>query len=553
MSFWKSDTRVAYGQKSIAIPAENGKQFNENAKVVIVVPPDVGFFQPSESYLQLRVKIDQPTATGVKPTRVQLDPELGGQVLIRNIRILTGTGILIEEIQDCNVLTNVVYSFDTDQNLRNKRSITEGTLDHNPSCRVDASDVEQTPYASANHNPYFTSPDDGTSAQQWAKLQLPLHTGIFRNKKIFPVMMTTGLRLEIMLEDSKKCVRNLRSTTDLAYAPVVKGTTQTNNEIPKDTPIAALVMTTDNGVIEAATCSFMVGETVKIIKTDGTGAFVIDKDIAGVSNFGSSPYLTKLTFANASAPTDSNIDVSGGDFRVLSTSVADNPTTYTPKYTVDEVELVLQQIQVPQNNVTAMMKAMKEQGVMRYDFLSYENYKRSQLAGERQSTMALQLSNAEIKSINAEIKSILSIATAGDPLANAGAYVTDYTQHSLVGIADNITNYQWTYNGVLNPDRRVAIAKLNSSQIEQQHLVELEKALVVGGIPAKSFRKFLKNVIIGRAMALQQGSYDGRGKDFNLQISNEETSAPAKQKLWMTFVCHVRSINISSEGVSLSI
>ena len=67
MSFWKSDTRVAYAQNSIAIPAENGKQFNENAKIVIVVPPDVGFFQPSESYLQFRVKIDQPTGAGAIP------------------------------------------------------------------------------------------------------------------------------------------------------------------------------------------------------------------------------------------------------------------------------------------------------------------------------------------------------------------------------------------------------------------------------------------------------------------------------------------------------
>jgi hypothetical protein len=77
---------------------------------------------------------------------------------------------------------------------------------------------------------------------------------------------------------------------------------------------------------------------------------------------------------------------------VLSTSIANTvavpiSVAFNPKYTLDEVELVLQQIQVPQNNVTAMMKAMKEQGVMRYDFLSYENYKRSQLAGERQATI----------------------------------------------------------------------------------------------------------------------------------------------------------------------
>ena len=104
MSFWKSDTRVAYAQRSIAIPAENGKQFNENAKIVLVVPADVGFFQPSESYLQFRISLAQPQ--GRAPTRLQLDAVLGGQVLIKNIRVLTGTGILIEEIQDYNVLSN---------------------------------------------------------------------------------------------------------------------------------------------------------------------------------------------------------------------------------------------------------------------------------------------------------------------------------------------------------------------------------------------------------------------------------------------------------------
>ena len=120
------------------------------------------------------------------------------------------------------------------------------------------------------------------------------------------------------------------------------------------------------------------------------------------------------------------------------------------------------------------------------------------------------------------------------------------------GETDNISSYIWSYNGALNPDRKVPMAKLNDGQIEQQYLIELEKALVVAGIPAKSFRKFSKNVIIGRAMALQQGSYDGRGKDFNLQISNEQTNAPEKNKLWMNFVAHVRTINVSSNGVSIS-
>ena len=107
-SFWESDTRVAYEQTSIAIPAENGRQFSENNKIVILVPADVNFFQPSESYLQCRVMVSHPKAASLDPTRLQLDAELGGQVLIKNLRILTGTGVLIEEIQDYNILANVI-------------------------------------------------------------------------------------------------------------------------------------------------------------------------------------------------------------------------------------------------------------------------------------------------------------------------------------------------------------------------------------------------------------------------------------------------------------
>ena len=76
-SFWESDTRVAYEQTSIAIPAENGRQFSENNKIVILVPADVNFFQPSESYLQCRVMVSHPSATGLDPTRLQLDAYIG--------------------------------------------------------------------------------------------------------------------------------------------------------------------------------------------------------------------------------------------------------------------------------------------------------------------------------------------------------------------------------------------------------------------------------------------------------------------------------------------
>jgi hypothetical protein len=66
MSFWQTDSRTPYGQKSISIVAENGKQFSPNSKITIVVSPDVAFFQPSESYLSLRVRVDGPAGSGIK-------------------------------------------------------------------------------------------------------------------------------------------------------------------------------------------------------------------------------------------------------------------------------------------------------------------------------------------------------------------------------------------------------------------------------------------------------------------------------------------------------
>ena len=551
MSFWKADSRVAYQQKSISIVAENGKQFRENNKIVINVPADVAFFQPSESYLQFRVKVNQ-VGGAIPPTRLQLDAVLGGQVLIKNIRILTGANTVIEELQDYNVLANIINSYDTDANIQNKRSLTEGSTIHNPSCRIDvrvpgfnSNTVKQSLYDNANHNPYFTSPPDGKSEQQWVKIQLPLQTGIFRNKKIFPVVMTSGLKIEITLEEAKKCIKCLETTTAQPYVPFVYGVSKSSTTMGKNTKIDSIALSkVKNNITSVENCPFMVGESIAIMDPDGTNSDAVGviKTITVDGGFVILTFVTPQYVLTESHMTESTICVS--------TSVSANSANYKPTFTVDEVELVLQKIEVPPSNVAAMMKAMKEQGVMKYEFLAYENYKRSQLKGERQSTMALQLSNSAIKSI-LTVGTETSLAISGTAF-DAGDYVRfNHSQRGLVGVADNISNYQWAYNGILNPDRKVQMAKLNTNRIEQQHLIELEKALVVGGIPPKSFRKFTENVIIGRAMALQQGSYDGRGKDFNLQISNEETNAPALDKLWMSYICHVRTINMSSNGISV--
>ena len=108
----------------------------------------------------------------------------------------------------------------------------------------------------------------------------------------------------------------------------------------------------------------------------------------------------------------------------------------------------------------------------------------------------------------------------------------------------------------MNPSRPVVCNKIsNKTSIGQQPLIELEKALSVCGIRPLSFRKYHENAVIGRALSLQDGTYDTTGKDFNLQIEYSEGGVlePQKNKLWMNFVHHIRRIVIKGNQISLEV
>ena len=122
----------------------------------------------------------------------------------------------------------------------------------------------------------------------------------------------------------------------------------------------------------------------------------------------------------------------------------------------------------------------------------------------------------------------------------------------LVGVSDTIESYQFFYDGKLNPSRKVDCAKTSSrTSISQQQLIELEKALAQSKIIPYSFRAFQSNFVIGRALSLQDGILDTRGKDFNVQIEYPATAG--HNHLWMNWVAHLRRITFNGDGISLSI
>ena len=659
MSFWSSDDKIPVKQTKVAIQVENGLDFKSGQTLNFHIPPNVGFIQPKETYLRLDVEI---LGSETLKQRLMLD-KMGGQVLIRDITIRSGGagGQVLEEIQNYNVLTALRYSYEQNQSIRNKRCLTEGGQQHS---EKSASTFHNTMSDTNNvaHNPYFNSFNSGILSQTTAhaakkvKCLLPLHTGIFQNDKVFPVMLTEGLRVEILLEKAERCLIPLSQVSDNCHLnekcifQSLNGHDDAQASGPQawdaaGGPVSSFFIRRDNNQGSAETFPFVIGETFDLVdytqaqSTGTTGrtnaqAAVITTDvpmvISAIEHF---PYnaaatgstegglwgMTKISLANpvTRRAATSNNRVMGGNepkkaiWVMVSKSLqaASSATINALDYQISDVEMIVQQLEMPQGYTQKLMSMMKGGGALNYDFLSYRNYKYSAVKNDTQVNMRLPL-------VESRAKSILCVPTDASTLSrpaliqgtpcehvsttDAGSHWAEYTQaeadkyaynhnneriyadatnHSggtagnvfvpnysqrtgLVGIGDNLTNYQLFYDGKLNPSRKVECAAVTSGRsLEQQWAIESEKALAMAGIRPLSFRDLHENWFIGRALSLQDGVYDARGKDFNLQLAYEGASttnpntnkAPTRNKLWCNYCAHIRRMVVRGNQISLEV
>ena len=225
---------------------------------------------------------------------------------------------------------------------------------------------------------------------------------------------------------------------------------------------------------------------------------------------------------------------------------------------------------MPDGYTSTLNDMLKAGGSLNYDFLSYTNYKYSQQKEDRVANIRLPIQNSRCKSILC-VPTDASIYTAADAINALGTYqvnnvahdcgthgVNNSTRSGLVGIADHLTQYQFLYDGRLNPSRKVPCDRIsiNADQrqgLNQQVLIEQEKSLHMANIDPLSFRSFQENFFIGRALSLADGVYDGRGRDFSLQVEYQETTAPTKNHLWHCFVAHLRRIVVSGDNISIQV
>jgi hypothetical protein len=599
--FWTAEEKIPISQKKVSIQAENGLSYDLGQQINFVIPASTGYMMPSETYLRMDVRVQYPdSASGIPIT---LDGDLGANVLIRDIRISSGgaQNQILEELQNVNVLSALKYDFETNDNIKKKRALTEGTILESNVSRPNQG-ATSTNMNNLDTNPYFSSSNGSqlvNSDYRTVKALLKLPTGIFQNDKIFPLGMTSGLRIEIILEDANKVFRQLETglkNRRLKSNPVfhsINGSNDAKDSWVSGSDQSHFYVERKNGNISLDTCPFFVGDTLAFVKGGSASAAapfdsrvqksgsdaddilkvvvtsVIYDETVGTAN--ASGGLVKIGFA---ATTNSWYADITSAYSVYSCGV-DEATSFNPTCSVDNVELIVQQVEMPQGYTAKMNSMLKAGGSMVYDFLSYTNYKYSQLASDRVVNIRLPIQNSRCKSVlaiptDATPYSAKQTIFAGDTYQVnnlvrdcGGSGVDGYTQNrstrsGLVGIADHASNYQFIYDGKLNPNRKVPLSRVSvntgdEAPLNQQLFIENEKALRMANIDPLSYEKYQDNFFIGRAFSLASGVYDARGKDFNLQVEYQETTAPTKAKLWNCWVAHLRRIVVRGDSIALEV
>ena len=588
--YFRAMSKEPVMQKSIRIPAQNGVNYVAGQEIIIKIDPNLRYFDPSQTYLEGKVRInapsyvdqphDAPSVAGATPTRLQLDAETGVQCLCRTIRIMDSNGVELEAIENYNTMVAFKYDYQTNDSMKNKRALTECSGFNNTDHRGTFGNTK-TSGNNLELNPFYENEEGATINASWtdanfvdAKFCIPLNTGIFgAESKAFPNSMLGGIQISILLEDTNRVFRQVdsamrfkRLTLNPLFLDAKEYGAATYASVGTNGSFNTFRLQSANSQhSEPQQCPFVIGEKLGFQRfVDGSASVVAFQSASGV------PVVKEITLndnyiqieLNASVEIDGKgMDNSAQNIFVYSQSVQDT-TSYEPTYTVSDVNLIVQEITPSAKVESQMMSALKSGGKMVYDFMSVRNYKSSQLSTDRVFNMRLPLMESKAKAIfciptdatvytsqqNINASETYKVAVNDQRTGNPDYYLRS-DRSGLVGCVDYLSDFQWIYSGRLQPSRKIDVSKVsNSVSINAQYLHELDKALSSARIFGHSFANFNKNFCVPRSLALGNGVYDARGKDFVLQLNYNETTAPTKNHLWMNFVFHIRTIEIEANG-----
>jgi hypothetical protein len=534
-NLFTSKPKIKLGQKSISYVSQNGQEYTENQKIIIDLDEQLEYFDPEQSYLKLdlELKTNSPTYQYL----MQLDPLIGGSILLEDFKTFNQAGVLLEDYPNYQTWCNIKTLYSETETRINKDGLTEGVVAYNPDQKSWTGNT-QNRFSNTQYNPYFKKDATGNVTYCKVRLCIKLKSGIMSSKTIFPNRMYGVLRFEFQLAPAAKCFKLFKNAIEGDYAPklshVGAGAKYTGYPA-SSSPVTEIYLSwANNMMVDANRAPFCVGDRISIEDLAGKAIISsIEMAAVGGENF------IKLTTAQSLANDDDDIPSTAF---VMSFGYEDS--AQVPSYLVSNVEMVMEKVIVSDAYKSMMTKALTENGKMVYSCISAQNYRHSVQASDTNATVHLNINNSMAKSI-------LCVPVT-DQTATMNTNIEQLTgfRNGISGNWNYLESFQWTYDQKNQPDTPVECARTSKTDVyDGQYLTELEKALIMGGVANNSFEHIKTNCVIGRALALEGQIYDCRNKDFQLNLTYN--SASDKAKLFNSWVVHVRRFVLTSSGVEV--
>jgi hypothetical protein len=621
MDFVSSQYNKTIPSKSTFVPSDNQLSYSDGQTVRFHIPSFMGFIDPRQTYLKMNVSVNN------SPAVVHLSNKCGSHSLIDQVRIYDAKqNTQLETIQNYDELAELMHHYTENRSIRNKRGITEA-LEYT-SRDYDGATYDNLPSRNANNSMFYNSYITGNVAPTNAdfmngandgaipksnevEVAMRLYSGILGepNTKMFPAMLTDGLRVEVDLANAQKCLRAWSCAGVMAENGLAKvpngvescrfGILDATGGGGAGTPITLELQTeinagynqitenTGGGALQAGLKQAEFDAGCRLVRQQMVGAhnYIVGKHLHAFNNVsatGVAPVKVDLGViqsvscnANENAgglvsvsvvvSNPANVPIASlkggvGNVPAGTAGAVENNQVFmeladflgnsagsalTPTITVKDIELVVKTAQPPSGYVEALMKGTQTEEGASYDYYSWNVYRNNITSSEQ--VVQLNIPALNMRATSALVK----------PTENGLAETI--VNNNLESCVDNVKNYNFLIANKQQPTQRVSLAQLTNLTtgplVEQVALFETEKALGSSKMQVRNLDFQSENLVIARSLARYGGVYplvkDG---GFQLRVDYKNSPQnPQKNKLFITYVGGLRRLIVGKGGISVQI
>ena len=593
MDFEAEEVTKSIPSRSSYAPSDKQKSYKSGETIRFHIPQFDSFIDPRQTTLNFKVKVSGVNALCRFSNKCALHS------LIENVRIYdANTNLQLETLQNYNMMAEKLHLYSENKSIRNKRGLIEGLeytsrnfdgelYDNLPARNTDNSQLFNHQYQTGS-DPNYTVTSTPTSDPNTIEVALHLYSGILGalSNKMFPVMLTNGLRIEIDLARADQaleiwtmegivaqdgvilsgddwgpgdsCTFGIKTPTPATANPLTEvllyceknpGYTQvvcptTGPGVPRQDAIDAGMGIIKNQLVGAV--NLVIGKPLYGWTNASPPTWVFMGNITGVScnageNAGGDVGVT-VELDGSGADGDQFVGGAGNDNSGTTQDPLNNTcgvrlgdlVSTTPVVTVDDVQFIVKTLQPPQAYINSMLKQVGTTEGVQYDYMTVDTYRNNVLANER----VIQIN---IPTLNHRATSIMTL-----PVDNSVGVAIE--RNNLRTVVDDAQNYNYIVDNQLQPTRKVDLAQLNQDpyRTEQLALFEMEKALSAITIHPRQLDFQQENFMVARALSRYGGVYN-LAETGNASLRVEYTN-PVKNKLMVTFIGGLRRLVINKNG-----